>query len=109
MSLLAVAVALPWVIVALFIGLGCWIGFQLIHQNGRLLSRLEALEQQVAQVPTQPAAALPPALSQPPAPAAAPPPSLPLGSRAPEFELPDLEGRRRKLADFRGQELLLLF
>jgi peroxiredoxin len=32
-----------------------------------------------------------------------------VGSPAPAFELPDLNGRRRKLADFRGQNLLLIF
>jgi peroxiredoxin len=108
MSLLAVAVAIPWVIAGLFVSLGCWIGFQLIHQNGRLLSRLEALEQQITHVRTVPAAPPPPALSQQPSAPPAPPP-LPLGSPAPAFELPDLAGRRRKLSDFRGRELLLLF
>jgi peroxiredoxin len=34
---------------------------------------------------------------------------LPLGSPAPDFELPDLAGARQRLADFRGRSLLLLF
>jgi glycosyltransferase involved in cell wall biosynthesis len=32
------------------IGLGCWIGYQLILQNGRLLLRVEALEKRVEQL-----------------------------------------------------------
>jgi peroxiredoxin len=37
------------------------------------------------------------------------PAALPAGSPAPTFELPDLAGGRKKLADFRGRSLLLLF
>jgi peroxiredoxin len=93
--------------VVLLAALGCWISFQLVHQNGRLLARLEALEQRLAQ-PVLPAAPVP---TPTPAPAPAPsaPPSLPLGSPAPEFALPDLNGGRKSLADFRGRKLLLLF
>src|SRR5262249_27314805 len=84
---------------------------QLVHQNGRLLARLEALEQRLAQ-PAPPAVPAPiPAPAPTPAPAPAPsaPSSLPLGSPAPDFELPDLNGQRRSLAQFRGKKLLLLF
>ncbi len=35
-----IGLLLPWLIV----GLGRWIGYQLIRQNGRILLRLEALE-----------------------------------------------------------------
>jgi peroxiredoxin len=45
-----------------------------------------------------------------PQPAAAPPlQGLPLGSPAPAFELPDLSGARKRLADFRARKLLLIF
>src|SRR5439155_908025 len=37
------------------------------------------------------------------------PEGLPLGSDAPAFELPDLAGERKSLAQFRGQPLLLIF
>src|SRR5205085_7755198 len=37
------------------------------------------------------------------------PQGLPLGSPAPAFELADLEGGRRALAEFRGRRLLLIF
>src|SRR5436305_553724 len=38
------AVILPWLVLAV----GCWIGFQLIRQNGRIMLRLESLEHQLA-------------------------------------------------------------
>jgi len=98
--------------VGLFIVLGGWIGFQLVHQNGRLLARLETLEQRLAELVARavpaPALAVPAPAPQPPA-AAPPPQGLPLGSPAPPFALPDLNGARKGLADFRGKKLLLLF
>src|SRR5437879_5809542 len=110
MSWMVVALAVPWLVVSLFMVLGGWLGFQLVHQNGRLLSHLEALDQRLGQ-PT-PAPTLAPA-HQPAAPAAAPqpaaPPALPLGSPAPDFELPDLNRGRKSLRDFRGRKLLLIF
>ena len=109
-TLIAAGLTLPWLIIAGCLGLGCWLGFQLVHQNGRLLARLETVEQSMRQLAARPA----------PAPLAAPPiqnpksempnpPGLPLGAPAPAFELPDLSGARRRLADFRGRRLLLLF
>src|SRR5262249_35558488 len=63
--------------------------------------RLETLEQRLAQ---------PAAVALSPRPPVAPSPEgLPLGSPAPAFELPDLFGERRSLAEFRGQRLLLIF
>jgi peroxiredoxin len=88
MSLLAVvALGLPSIIVAL----GCWLGYQLLQQNGRILLRLEALEEQLAQL-------LPPELA-----------GLPLGEAAPDFELPNLAGGRTAISQFRGQRVLLIF
>jgi peroxiredoxin len=85
---------LPWVIVA---GI-CWVGYQLVQQNGRLLLRLEALEQRLA---------------HPVAPDTIPQQSLPtglvIGSTAPAFELPDLSGKNKKLSDFLGKRILLIF
>jgi peroxiredoxin len=109
-SVLVLGIVLPWLIVALFIALGCWIGFQLIHQNGRLLSRLEAMEQRLGQLAALPAApSLPPAPAAAPQPAPGPPPGLSLGSPAPAFELPDLDGGRKSLTEFRGRRLLVIF
>jgi hypothetical protein len=41
MSLLIVGIVFSWLIVSLFVLLGTWLGFQLVHQNGRLLAHLE--------------------------------------------------------------------
>jgi peroxiredoxin len=97
MSVILFGILLPW----LFVGFGCWLGYQLLRQNGRLLLRLEALEQRLSQLP-----AVAPSLRPPVAPS---PEGLPLGSVAPDFELPDLAGGRKALADFRGRRLLLIF
>src|SRR5205085_5884956 len=73
---------------------GGWLGWQLLRQNGRLLLRLEALEERLNELEFGESAGLA---------------GLPVGSPAPEFGLPDLFGKRRTLADFRGQPLLLIF
>src|SRR4051794_39895297 len=101
MNWIVFGIALPWVIVGLFVVLGCWIGFQLVHQNGRLLSHLEALEQRVGQISPRPVPAFEPPAPAPVAPSApAAPAALPVGSAAPAFELPDLHGARKRLSDF---------
>ncbi len=98
MSLIVFGILLPWLIV----GLGCWIGWHLIRQNGRILLHLEALEKRLAQLSAGPLART--------APQAVPTPTgLPVGSVAPEFELPDLAGERKKLSEWRGRRLLLIF
>lgn len=96
MSLIAFGVVLPWVCV----GLGCWLGYQLVRQNGRILLHLESLEQRLGQLS---------APSSPPLAPPSPPPALPVGSAAPEFALPDLTGGRQALSQFRGRRLLLIF
>ena len=91
---------LPWIgfaLAAVAAFIGCWVAYQLVRQNGRILVRLEAIEQQLA---TWAAA--------PPKPVAAPA-GLAIGSPAPPFELDDLSGRRRPLADFRGRRVLVVF
>jgi peroxiredoxin len=98
MPLLIFGTVLPWLVV----GLCVWATYQLLQQQGRILLRLQALEERLAELGT--AAAPTPA---PTAPAAAQ--GLPMGSPAPAFELPDLSGERRSLADFSGQPRLLVF
>jgi peroxiredoxin len=101
MDLIVFGVALPW----LFVGLGCWLGYQLLRQNGRILLRLEALEKQLAQLSPAGTRPAPP----PGAPEYASPRGLPLGSAAPPFTLPDLAGTATSLSEFLGRRLLLLF
>jgi peroxiredoxin len=98
MGLIIFGSVLPWLVV----GLGCWLLYQLARQQGRILLRLEALEEHLGQRPSglpPPAPNLPPQM----------PPGLPMGSLAPDFELPDLSGRIEKLSDYRGQKVLLTF
>ena len=92
MSLIVFAMVLPWVLMVLL----AWLGYQFLGQIGRVLLRLEALEELVKQ--------LRPAPSVAPAPAGLTP-----GSAAPQFDLPDLAGQRQSLAGFRGRRLLLVF
>src|SRR5688572_14050590 len=81
---------LPWLLIAI----GTWLAYQLVRQNGRILLRLEAIEKQIgsrAEAKRREAS------------------GLPLGTVAPDFELPDLTGVRRKLSDFLEQSVLLVF
>jgi peroxiredoxin len=97
-------VVLPWAVLAV----GCWIGYHLIRQNGRILLQLEALQQQIA-----PLVALAAQARAAPAGArgaqAAVPQGLPIGSEAPDFELASLSGKRVSLAAYRGKKTLLVF
>lgn len=77
-TLLVFALALPWLIIVF----GCWFGYQMVRQHGRILLSLEALEKGFQG-----------GLSEPPRPASTALNGLPLGSNAPDFELPDLSGR----------------
>lgn len=93
MTTLVLGTVLPWLLLAI----GTWLGYQLVRQNGRILLRLEAIEKQLGR-----RAAARQGDSGRPA-------GLSVGNAAPDFELPDLAGVRRKLSDFRGQDLLLIF
>src|SRR5262245_34973563 len=90
MITLVFGTVLPWLLIAV----GAWLGFQLVRQSGRILLRLEAIERRLG--------APAPAQRREPA-------GLPVGAVAPDFELSDLTGARRKLSEFRGQDLLLVF
>lgn len=81
---------LPWLLVVF----GTWLAYQHLQQNGRILLRLEAIED---------------SLKRPGGGAAVQSGGLPPGTRAVDFELPDLAGTRHKLSDYRGRELLLVF
>lgn len=73
---------------------GCWLGWQLLRQNGRILVRLDELEKRLDELEFGEDEL---------------PPGLALGSDAPAFELPDLAGERKSLAQWRGQAVLLIF
>lgn len=85
---------LPWLLIAP----GAWLVYQLVCQNGRILLRLESIEKQLG-------------LRGGPGNGSERPEDdgLPVGMAAPDFELPDLTGARRKLSEFRERNVLLLF
>ena len=96
MSIVVFGVVLPWVVLAV----GCWIGYLLVRQNGRLLLRLETLEQRLGSLEQQlaPLVALAVRTAQSNAgPAQRAPQGLAVGSEAPNFELPSLSGQRLSL------------
>lgn len=90
MMTLVFGTVLPWLLIAA----GTWIGYQLIRQNGRILLRLESIERRLGSRP--PAQRLEAG-------------GLAVGTDAPDFELPDFTGLSRKLSDFRGRDVLLIF
>jgi peroxiredoxin len=81
-------------VVWLAIFAGGWLGWQLLRQNGRLLLRLDELEQRQNELE----------FGEDEEPA-----GLAVGVEAPEFQLPALSGERKSLAQYRGQRVLLLF
>lgn len=85
---------IPCLIIVSAVIVGCsWLSWQLLRQNGRILLRLEELEKRLDDLEFgEPQAG-----------------GLPLGSSAPDFDLPGLVAERKTLADFRGQSLLLIF
>jgi peroxiredoxin len=96
-----IAVAVVAVIAFAAIGAEALIMLQFLRQNGRLLLRIEALEARLASVNLGATnAALP-----------IPPRKLPLGSPAPSFELPNVQGGTATLRGLlgKGKALLLVF
>jgi peroxiredoxin len=84
---------IPGLVIAAAAIVGCsWLCWQLLRQNGRILLRLDDLEKRLDHLECD-----------------EPRTDLPLGSLAPDFDLPGLGGERKTLADFRGQSLLLIF
>jgi peroxiredoxin len=79
------------------VGLGGWFGYQLLIQNGRLLVRIEALEQRLAELTGRPVGddELPS--------------GLPVGSVAHDFALPTLSGDTVTLSVWRGRHVALIF
>jgi peroxiredoxin len=94
MTTLIFGMLLPWLLLAVL----TWVGYQLVRQNGRILLRLEAIERQLGRR----AGATEREVTRRPE-------GLPVGTAAPDFELLDLAGVRRKLSDFRGKDVLLIF
>lgn len=117
--LLILGTVLSW----LLVGLGCWLAWHLLHQNGRLLLRLEALEQRLEEMEFGNAGESPesPIDSATPDDRAARFNSrsvarsrinrngLTAGTLAPDFRLPRLDGGEFWLQAQRGHRVLLVF
>jgi peroxiredoxin/uncharacterized membrane protein YphA (DoxX/SURF4 family) len=95
----ALSIALLCVVVVVVEG---WLLLNLLRQHGRLLLRLDALEDRSRQTTGWPAATIP---TQPTA------AGLPIGSLAPEFRLTGVDGGIVTLRDLRasGKPVMLLF
>jgi peroxiredoxin len=79
---------------------GCWLAYELVRQNGRILQRLEALEAQPGPLET--------CITRPPL-RALDADGLAIGTAAPDFSLPGLDGSLLSLAAYRGRRILLVF
>src|SRR5204863_5871775 len=89
-ALLLFIVLLSWLVVLAV----CWLGWQLLRQNGRMLLRLDELEKRLDTLEfgedEQPEGLL-------------------VGSKAVDFELPDLARKRHSLNQYQGRSVLLVF
>jgi peroxiredoxin len=84
------------VIVALLLAFAGWVTFHLLAQNGRILERIDRLEQAlVAHDPLKKSRLVRDGLRA--------------GTVAPGFQLPRVQGGELSLAQYRGQRLLLVF
>ncbi|MGA9998103.1 MAG: redoxin domain-containing protein [Pyrinomonadaceae bacterium] len=84
---------IPWA----FAGIGCWLSYTLFQHGRRLSKHLSLLEQQLNQKNAFPVSEL------------EIPRELSVGSPAPDFELPDVQGKRQNLSQWRGRRILLIF
>jgi peroxiredoxin len=110
------AIVLAILIVLLVLNIAGWtLLYQMVKQQGRLLLRIDALEEHllaaleavtVASTPTAPIQSHGPHIQENPPEAA--PQGFAVGTPLPSFRLPDLRGRMTSLDDYRGKKVLLV-
>src|SRR5262245_57311943 len=103
---LLVGATITWCV----IGIGSWIGWQLLRQNGRLLLRIEALEEQVEQLGLDEVLSSEPnnnGQSRSLARSRINRNGLKAGTLAPDFRLPRVDSGELTLQEFRGRRILL--
>lgn len=105
-SLVTIALVFTWAALAF----GGWFGYQLLRQNGRVLVRLEALEEEIEQI----AAAgdtprVRPFGDRSLAGSRINRNGLPPGTPAPGFRLPRIDGGDLSLDEYAGRRVLLVF
>jgi len=93
MTPLSLSMALVWVVALL----AAWIAYQMVRSNGQLFEGLALTERTLAEVEEKVEKEKRQAEG------------LPAGTQAPDFELPDLNGRRVSLEGLRGRRVLLVF
>src|SRR5919198_3785998 len=98
-AVLVVALVLPWLLLAAV----SWMLYQLIRQQGRILLAQEAMSTQLATVQSMLTGQYPQQQPQ------EVPTGLAVGEPAPDFALPDLDGRERRLEEFLGEPVLVGF
>jgi peroxiredoxin len=100
---LVIALAASWAL----LGFQSWLLYLLVRQHGKALLAQDELRARMTATESD----LQSMRTDSPAHSAAPPQPqhLSLGTRAPEFRLPDLNGVSKSLADFQGQRLLVVF
>lgn len=100
-----VAIVLPWT----FVVAQAVLIYRLIQAHGKVLVSEDQVTSAVSGVETQTWGNSPSHEEPSVPPAALLPPGLPVGAQAPDFALPNLEGRKRALADFAGRPFVVAF
>jgi peroxiredoxin len=103
---LIVGIALPWLLIVF----GGWLFTQFLRQNGRLLLRLEAIEDYLDRMAdTQEDRNAAGNGHRPLSESRLNRDGLPKGTSAPDFRLPRLDGGELSLSELRGKQVLLVF
>jgi len=99
-TVVIIAMVVSWAFVAFL----AFVLYGFMRQHAELLTNLAELRATLQRQPI-------PVTAPPPAPAAQDPQpaGLQIGAQAPDFSLPDLAGRQRRLEDFLGRPRLLVF
>lgn len=109
MNLIVVAIALPWLLIVF----GFRLFYQLVRQNGRILLRLEGLEERLDQMvdvlTTEGGRQAARNGHRPLSDSKINRDGLSAGTPAPDFRLPRLDGGELALSDYRGKKVLLVF
>jgi len=95
--LIVFGLVLPWLLVAV----GCWLVYQLMRQNGRILLRLDEIEKETRSGRGKANRGLGASRINRD--------GLKAGTPAPGFRLPRLEGGELDLCDYRGRRVVLVF
>lgn len=103
--MLLFAALLPWIVIVP----GAWLLSQLLRQNGRLLLRIEALENAVTQIGDEMESGASATGNRPLTESKIARDGLSAGSDAQDFRLPTLDGGELSLSDYRGKRVCLVF